>query len=69
MSPVSPVFNTEATVSIGLKMYSELEHPFYNIKINCLTLFWLLFGMSEEGWYWTRERSTDPYPQHNGEQK
>ena len=38
MSPVSPVFNTEATVSIGLKMYFELEHPFYNIKINCLTL-------------------------------
>ena len=31
MSPVSPVFHTEATVRIVLKTYSEWEHPFHNI--------------------------------------
>ena len=35
MSPVSPVFHTEATVSIRLKTYSEWEHPFYNIRCPC----------------------------------
>ena len=35
MSPVSPVVHTEATVSIGLKTYSEWEHPFYNIRFPC----------------------------------
>ena len=35
MSPVSPVFHTEATVSIGLKTYSEWEHPVYNIRCLC----------------------------------
>ena len=29
MSPVSPVFQTVVTVSIGLKTCSEWEHPFY----------------------------------------
>ena len=28
MSPVSPVFHTVVTVSIGLKICSEWEHPF-----------------------------------------
>ena len=36
MSPVSPVFNTEVTVSIGLKMISEWEHPFHNIILRIL---------------------------------
>ena len=35
MSPVSLVFQTEATVSIGLKTYSEWEHPFYSIRCPC----------------------------------
>ena len=37
MSPVSPVFHTEATASIGLKniLRVEWEHPFYNIKCPC----------------------------------
>ena len=32
MSPVSSVFYTVVTVSIGPKMSSEWEHLFYNIK-------------------------------------
>ena len=36
MSPVSPVFYTEATVSIGLKNILRVwEHPFYNIRCPC----------------------------------
>ena len=34
MSPVSPVFYTEATVWDS-KMYSEWEHPFNNIRCPC----------------------------------
>ena len=35
MPPVSPVFHTETTVSVGLKMYSEWEYPFYDIRCPC----------------------------------
>ena len=35
MSPVSPVFNTVATLSISLKNTLELEHPFYIIRCPC----------------------------------
>ena len=35
MSPVSPVFHTEATVSIGLKPNAEWEHPLYTIRCPC----------------------------------
>ena len=38
MSPVSPVCHTIVTVSIGLKMYSECEHPFYDIRCPCFKL-------------------------------
>ena len=36
MLPVSPLFLTEATVSIGLKMYSEWEHLFYNLDVHAV---------------------------------
>ena len=35
MSPVSPVFHTVATVSIGFKSASIMITPFYNIRCPC----------------------------------
>ena len=32
---VKKLFHTEATVSIGLKTYSEWEHPYYSILCQC----------------------------------
>ena len=35
MSPVSPVFHTVVTVSIGLETYPDEEHLFYYIRCPC----------------------------------
>ena len=42
MSPVSPVFHSDATVSIRLKMYSEWEHRVKQsaLKLSFQSLFW-----------------------------
>ena len=56
MSPVSPVFHTEATVSIGLKNVLRVGT-------------FILFGTTWKGRCYIPEQSSDPYPVHKGEQK
>ena len=44
MSPVSPVFHAEVTVSIGLKIISEWEHPLNPPNVGWCGLFTIIIS-------------------------
>ena len=46
--PVSSVFHTEATVSIGSQKCTRCEHPFHNIRCPCCEAERALFGITRK---------------------